>query len=313
MKSFKTDIVMVALLAMAALGFMSCHSSSAKLVSITITPADQVSVHGAATGYQFTAIGTFSDGKVLNYTSEVTWSSSEPAVATVGTTAGVTGYVTVLSVGATTITAVEPYTHLSGSALLSIVTPSTLTITPENPVMTTGKSHQFTAIASYLTSSGTATQSLLSSAPSKTWSSSNPLVATVSNGLVTTLASSGTTTITVQDLDSPVFGTTMLLVTTGTLSFITVTPVSADISISSSPGLSRQLTATGTYDDATILDLTEHVNWYSAATGTVVVGNITGSKGLATAATLTSFGTATITATDPISSITGTASVTVTP
>ncbi len=143
MKSFKAGIVMVVALVMAALGFMSCSSNSAKLVSITVTPTDPV----YASGTQFTATGTFSDGLILNYTSEVIWSSSNPTVATVGMTAGTAGYVTVLSAGITTITAVEPYNNFTSSSLLTIVTPSTITITPENPVMAEGTSYQFAAIA----------------------------------------------------------------------------------------------------------------------------------------------------------------------
>lgn len=213
MKSFKFGTVMVVALVMAALGFMSCSSNSAKLISITVTPTDPVSVSGTVPQYQFTATGTFSDGKILNYTSAVIWSSSNPAVATIGTTAGLAGYVTVLSAGTTTITAVEPYNNFSSSSVLTIATSMVITIEPPAPSMATGTSHQFTATGTYyLLSVATITQSLMSS-PSLTWSSSDPLIATVSQGLVTAGTITGNVDIIATDLISSITGTASVTVT----------------------------------------------------------------------------------------------------
>ncbi len=310
MKRFKAGIVMAVVLVMSALGFMSCSSNNAKLVSITVTPVDPVIV----SEIQFTANGTFSDGMVLNYTSEVVWSSSDPTVATVGTTVGLTGHVTVLTTGTTTITAVEPNNNFSSSTLLTIVTPSTITITPENPVMAKGKGRQFDAIATFVSpyTGATVTQSLLSS-PSLTWNSSDFSIATVFKGLVTAVTTTAVTTTSANISASyPLFdivyiGTTTLTVTPSILTSINVTPNPASIVISS-PTPSQQFTATGTFQDIPPLDLTLSVNWSSSATGTVSVSNATGSKGLATAVGL---GTAYIIATDPITNVTGSANVTV--
>ena len=208
MKSFKAGIVMVVALVTAALGFMSCSSNSAKLVSITVTPTDPVSVIGT----QFTATGTFSDGLILNYTSEVIWSSSNPAVATVGTTAGTAGYITVLTAGTTTITAVEPYNNFTSSSTLTIADSMTITIDPAVLSMATGTSHQFTATGIYLLSGATITQSLMSS-PSLTWSSSDPLIARVSQGLVTAGTTTGNVDIIATDLISSITGTASVTVT----------------------------------------------------------------------------------------------------
>lgn len=210
MKSFKAGIVMVMVLVTAALSFMGCPSNSAKLVSITITPVDPVSVHGAVPLYQFTATGTFSDGLILNYTSEVIWSSSDPTVATVGTTAGTAGYVTVLTAGTTTITAVEPYNNFTSSSTLTIADSMTITIDPADLSMATGTSHQFTATGIYLLPGATITQSLMSS-PSLTWSSSDPLIATVSQGLVTA-GTTGNVDIIATDLISSITGTASVTV-----------------------------------------------------------------------------------------------------
>lgn len=204
MRGFKAGIVIAAAFVTAALGFMSCSTDSAKLISITVTPVDPVSVVGT----QFTAAGTFSDGMILNYTSEVTWSSSNTDVATVGSS----GYATVVSPGVTTITATEPYNNFSSSSTLTIAQSMTVTIDPEVFSMVTGTSHQFTATGTYYLSSGaTITQSLMSS-PSLTWSSDS-LIATVSQGLVTSGTTTGTVEIYATDLISNATGTAIVTIT----------------------------------------------------------------------------------------------------
>jgi hypothetical protein len=303
MKSFKTGIVMVAALVMAALGFMSCSSNNAKLISITITPAEPVIV----SEIQLTATGTFSGGMVLNYTSEVIWSSSSPTVATVGTTAGLTGFITVLGPGVTTITAFEPNTHLSSSATLTVATPISITITPGKPFMAIGTSHQFDAIATFPSPTSLTlklTQSLLSS-PSLTWRSSDTSIATVSRGFVTTGTTTGTTIISASTglLFSGVTGTTTLTVTPSIVTSITVSPVAATLAV----GANQPYTATGHYLGIADQDFTSLVNWTSSPTGTILVSNETGSKGMVSSS---GPGTAFIIATDPISGVTGSTSVT---
>lgn len=302
MKSFKAGIVMVVALVMAALGFMSCSSNSAKLVSITVTPTDPV----YASGTQFTATGTFSDGLILNYTSEVIWSSSNPAVATVGMTAGTAGYVTVLSAGITTITASEPYNNFTSSSLLTVVTPSTITITPENPVMAGGTNYQFAAIA--LWSEGTGSQSLMSS-PTLTWTSDSS-IATVSRGFVTTGVTTTITTVNITATDtfftSPtsttsISFTTAIKITPTALTSISVTSQAPSMQVFSS----QTFSAIGTFLGNTQMDITSNVNWYSSPTGSVLV-----SKGVATAGG--DIGQVYVIATDPITSVTGSTSVTVT-
>ena len=71
------------------------------LNSISISPASPTI--SAGTQQQFTATGTFSNGSTANVNSLVTWSSSNPAVATVG----VTGVATALSPGSSVITATQ--------------------------------------------------------------------------------------------------------------------------------------------------------------------------------------------------------------
>jgi hypothetical protein len=158
----------------------------------------------------------------------------------------------------------------------------------------------------------TATQSLMSS-PTLIWSSDSS-IATVSRGLVTTGV---TTTITSVDItaadtffSSPsntiyISGKTTITITPTILTSITVTPQTTTLLVDAS----QPFSAIGTFQDNSQLELTSLVNWTSSATGTVLVSNITVSKGYATAVAP---GAAFIIATDPITSVTGSASVTVT-
>jgi uncharacterized protein YjdB len=222
----------------------------------------------------------------------------------VGTTVGTTGYVTIVTAGTgtTIITAREPYNNFTSSSLLTVVTPTIITITPEKPVMTKGTSYQFDAIATYVWSGTTYTQSLMSS-PSLTWHSSDISIATVIRGFVSAVTTTNVN-IFATDLRSGVSGTTPLTVTPSIVTSITVSPIGSNMAV----GASQPFTATGHYADSPDQDLTSWVNWTSSSIEKVLVSNATGSKGLATAVDV---GTAFIIATDPISLVTGSALVTV--
>jgi uncharacterized protein YjdB len=73
--------------------------TNATLNSIAVTPANSSINLGAS--QQFTAKGTFSDGSVINLTGQVTWTSSDPAVAVIKST----GVANSASKGTTTIKA----------------------------------------------------------------------------------------------------------------------------------------------------------------------------------------------------------------
>jgi hypothetical protein len=84
-------------------GSASLTVTGATLTSLTITPSNPTI--GVAGTQQFTATGTFSDTSTLNLTSQVTWSSSNGAVAVVGSTGPVAGLATGIASGTTTISA----------------------------------------------------------------------------------------------------------------------------------------------------------------------------------------------------------------
>ena len=101
----------------AALGGVSNNTTltvraPATLTSIAVTPTNSSILTGASR--QFTATGTYSDGSTQNLSNQVTWASSNTAVATINTSGLATG----VSTGTTTISAT--LAGVSGNSLLTV-------------------------------------------------------------------------------------------------------------------------------------------------------------------------------------------------
>ena len=102
---------------------------SPTLMSITVTPANSSLSIGAL--QQFTATGTYSDGRTQNVTSQATWSSSNAGVATMNSSGLATG----VSTGITTISAT--LTGVVGATTLTVQSssvPTVVTIWPDTTV-----------------------------------------------------------------------------------------------------------------------------------------------------------------------------------
>src|SRR6266699_1344748 len=268
-------------------------AKNATLVSIGVTPANPNLPQGLTR--QFTATGTYSDSSTQDLTAQVAWSSSNTGVATIDSA----GLATSVAGGAPTITATLGL--VSGNTTLTVTnaTLSSIAVTPTNPSIANGTTRQFTATGTY---SDFTTQDLTTQV---TWSSSNNTVATISNaggsqGLATSVAAGGPITITATF--GSVSGNTTLTVTAATLTSIAVTPTNPSIA----HGLTRQFTATGTFSDSTMQDLTTQVTWSSSSPGVATISNASGSKGLATSVAA---GTTIITAT--LGSVSGNTTLTV--
>jgi len=276
----------------------------AVLLSIEVTPTNPSIPLG--TQQQFTAIGIYTDSTTQDLTGVVTWSSSNPVEAAISNAPGSQGLATSISVGATTIAALEPESGISGATTLT-VTPAilvSLQVTPVEPSIALGFTQQFTATGTY---SDATSQDLTGVV---TWSSSNPAVASVSNapgsqGLATSFAE-GETMIAATDSGSGVSDATALTVTPAELLSIEVTPADPSIAL----GFTQQFTATGFYSDATTQDLTGSVTWTSLVDAVATVSNVPGSRGLATSVAV---GVTTIAAADPENGIGGATTLTVTP
>jgi N-acetylneuraminic acid mutarotase len=159
--------------------------TSAVLTAIAVTPT-AASIAAGSGSQQYTARCSYSNGSSSDCTAMVTWSSSNPAVATIsggGLASGV-------GAGTTTIKAVSG--SVSGTATLT-VTGTVLTaiaVTPATASIATGSgSQQYTARCTYSNSSTSDCTATV------TWSSSNPAVATISGGGLASGVAAGTTTI----------------------------------------------------------------------------------------------------------------------
>jgi hypothetical protein len=156
------------------------------LTSIAVTPANP-SVQTGAT-QQFTATGTYSDSTTQNITSQVTWSSSDTAVATINSAGLATG----VDTGTTTISAAQG--SISGNTTLTVQPPPLAITTTLLPGGTVGVAYSATLSAS----GGT---------PPYTWSlasGSLPVgltLDTTTGGLNGTPTVAGTSNFTVQVTD----------------------------------------------------------------------------------------------------------------
>jgi Bacterial Ig-like domain (group 2)/Abnormal spindle-like microcephaly-assoc'd, ASPM-SPD-2-Hydin/Galactose oxidase, central domain/Kelch motif len=172
-----------------------------------------------------------------------------------------------------------------------------IAVTPASPTISVGSTQQFTATGTY---SDGSTQNITTTV---SWISATKTVATI--GLHTGLANAvaaGSTSIS-ANLGTVHGSTTLTVGSTAVLQSITVTPT-----VSIAAGTTQQFTATGHFSDGSTQNITTTSTWSSSNTAVATVSNASGSQGLATAV---ASGTASITAAS--GSISGSATLTVTP
>ena len=232
------------------------------LLSIQVTGPSATLTAGQK--QQMTAIGTYNSGPTKDLTSTATWSSSSSAVTVVPG-----GMVTAAAAGSGTVSA--KFGAVTGSANLTVnAALVSIAVTPANPSIAAGTTQQFMAIGTY---SDATTQNLTGSV---TWSSSILATATIvtsgpTHGLASAVAAGSTT---ISATLGAISGSTNLTVTSAVITSIAVTPANANIPL----GIAQQYTATGTFSDSSVQDVTGVVTWNSSVPG---VASITVS-GLAT-------------------------------
>ncbi|MCA3224048.1 MAG: Ig-like domain-containing protein [Burkholderiales bacterium] len=278
--------------------------TAAALASIAVTPSNASVPLGLSQA--FTATGTYTNGTTQDLTIAVTWSSSAAAVAPISNAAGSRGVATALATGSTTINATFPGSGVSGSTGLTVTAAQlvSLAVTPSAASVPLGLSQAFTATGTY--TNGT-TQDLTAAV---IWSSSAAAIATISNaagsrGVATTLTA-GSTTISALHPGSGVTASTSLAVSAAGLVSLAIVPGNPSVPL----GLTQSFTATGTYTNGTMQDLTAAVTWSSSAAAVATISNAAGSRGVATALAL---GSASVTALHPASGVTATTSLAVVP
>jgi hypothetical protein len=244
--------------------------SSASLTALTITPAAPTVSKGLT--YQFIASGTFSDSTIQDLTYDAAWASSDTAVATVSDAVADKGFAKAIAVGVSTISVT--FGSVTGTALLTVSEPvlQSITITPANPSLLSLSTSTWSFQATGNYSNGT-TADITSQAA---WVSSSPGIASIaSTGGTTTAVAKGSTTIsaTLPGV-SGVSGTTVLTVTGGDLTGITVSPAAPNLV----KGTVARVTVTGTFDNGSTRDITRAVVWSPAntalATVTTADGNL---------------------------------------
>ncbi len=261
----------------------------ANLVSIALSPANPTVP--LDTAQQMIATGTFSDGSTQQLAS-VTWSSANTAAVSVTDDASNSGAAYALGSGSATVSACAGTVCGSTSVTVGTSALEFITVTPANGTVAAGVPQQFSATGTY---SDGSTQDLTSSV---TWSSSAPTVAAINaSGLANTFFAGNTT---IAAASGTIQGTASLIVTAPVLTSMAVAPVTTSIAI----GETQQFTATGTYSDGSMQDLTNVATW--ASTDPTIASVSAGGTALAVAV-----GTVTISANS--GSFSGSATLTVSP
>jgi len=245
---------------------ITTNSASILVTGVSVTPPTASITTGATT--QLTAMVAPTTATNKN----VTWSSSNTAIATVSSTGLVTG----VTAGTTTITVTTADQGKTATSVITITNPTVtgVSVTPPTANIITGTTTQLTATVAPTTATN----------KNVTWSSSNTAIATVSSTGLVTGVTAGTTTITVTTADQGKIATSVITVTnpTVTVTGVSVTPPTASVTT----GVPIQLTATVIPGTAT----NKNVTWSSSNTAVATVS----STGLVIAVTA---GTATITVT----------------
>jgi hypothetical protein len=254
-------------------GTVGVTASPATLTSIQVTPFNQTVPVGTVLPFQ--ATGLFSDGTSSDLTATVTWQSSNNAVAAISNAAATRGQVNALAAGTAQLSATAG--TIVGSTALTVTgaTVTTVQVTPFNLQLPVGFSRQLAATAIF---SDGSTRDVTAAA---TWTSMTTAAATVSDavaskGLVSAIAA-GSSVVTAQF--SGRTGTTPVTISPATLTTIAVTPANPTTMV----GATVAFTATGTFSDASTLDVTSFVTWTSTNTAVADVSNAATSRGQATA------------------------------
>ena len=244
--------------------FTQASANVIALASLSVAPSMSTVASGGTV--QLTATGTYTGNSMQNLTASANWSSSASSVATVS--AGlVTCNPNATGQGSATITATSATATgtTSGSATVTCLAPvlESIAVTPSVPAVAAGGTVQLTATGTY--SSGSP-QPLSTTS----WTSSAPSVATVSaTGLATcnpaaTVAGSATITATSGNIT----GSATVNCQAPVLKSIAVTPSSPpEIAY----GGTLQLTATATYGNGLVQNVTTTATWVSSAVSVATV------------------------------------------
>jgi uncharacterized protein YjdB len=220
------------------------------------------------TTVQFTATGTLSNGTTENATGLVTWSSSNPSVASINVN-GAQGLAMGLTAGTSNITATANGVSSSATLTVTSATLTSISVTPLSALIPLGTVQQFTATGTF---SDSTTQDITGTV---VWSASPTSVASITVSGLATGKDLGTVTITATS--GAINNSVMATVNAADLSSIAVLPATSTIA----QGTTQQFSAIGTFDDGSTHNLTAQVAWSSSLPAAASIGSSTGlAKGL---------------------------------
>ena len=219
------------------------------LTSISVTPSGGVSIE-TGQNQPFAALGTFDDGSTADLTSTATWSSSNPAVAAVGSSGLATG----VGVGGADISATQDGI-VSNAASLTVVAPPGDLVTILSAQYKPDRG-EFKVRATSSQQPGAVLTVVgfgqMSFKKGKYELKIKPLALELVPATVTVQSSlGGSATASVAGAPAP----------PAALVSIVVSPANPSVGM----GLTRAFAATGTFDDASTADLTASVGWLSAS------------------------------------------------
>jgi len=232
--------------------------TAAQLLSIEVDPGPYTLAIGVTR--QFRAYGQYSDGISRELTTQVTWKSTSESRMVISNGVGTQGLALALAVGGLEIEA--ELAGVKGQSQVTVTDAAlvSLRLEPANSTLPNGLRKAFSAIGTFTDGSSPDLTDQV------TWSSEDPGTADVSNasgkqGEVT--ARRPGKTVIKASLHS-VEGKTDLTVTTAVLASLRVTPTNSTVSLSQR---SQAFTATGTYSDGAIVDVSLPAIWESSVSG----------------------------------------------
>lgn len=254
------------------------------LVSVSVGAKSPTIALGTTT--QLSAMGLYTDGTTADLTGSVVWSAAPAGILQISGSGAAKG----VQIGQAQITAASGAISGAGSISVGQAQLVSLTVSSANASIPLGNAQQLTATGTFTDGS---TQDLTSAV---TWTSTQPAIAVVNQaGLV---QSKSVGAVSLQASLGAVSATSQLTIAQHALVSLTVSTSSSTLAL----GTAAQVTARGTYTDATTADLTGSVLWSASPAGVVQLN----------AGTAKSLKTGQVTLTATSGTITGSGALTVT-
>lgn len=271
---------------------------AATLSSMVVTPATASVAIGAT--QQFTATAAYSDGSARDVTRLAAWTSATPAVATVNSSSGIAVGVVA---GSSVIAATFEGKSASGTLTVLPAKLVSIAVAPVNPTINVGASQQFVAIGTF---DNNTTRDI--TAVSTFASASTPVATITASGGLALGKTAGTSVISATS--GGLTGSTTLTVLPPALMSLALTPANTTFQV----GATRQLAASASYSDGTVVDVTASSTYVSATPAAVSVASTGLMTGVAAGSSVitASFGGKTATANATTTAVT-VSSIAVTP